>query len=59
MGGKRQKFPNIGWLVKLQSFKSKLNNFLNIHYFSKTCITEKAQTKPEYNEKALYSFLAK
>ena len=21
MGGKRQKFPNIGWLVKLQSFK--------------------------------------
>ena len=22
MGGKRQKFPNIGWLVKLQSFKS-------------------------------------
>ena len=21
MGGKRQKFPNIGWLAKLQSFK--------------------------------------
>ena len=27
MGGKRQKFSNIGWLVKFQSFKSNRTYF--------------------------------
>ena len=27
MGGKRQKFPNIGWLVKLQGFRSNKTYF--------------------------------
>ena len=30
MGGKRQKFPNIGWLVKLQSFKVMRHNLNSI-----------------------------
>ena len=30
------------------------NNFLNIYYFSNTCITENTQIEHAYNEKALY-----
>ena len=43
MGGKRQKFPNIGWLDKLQSFKSKrhiLNSILALRGSQCSSISE-------------------
>ena len=43
MGGKRQKFPNIGWLVKLQSFKSNrhiLNSILALRGSQCSSISE-------------------
>ena len=43
MGGKRQKFPNIGWVVQLQSFKSNetiLNSILALRGSQGSSVSE-------------------
>ena len=50
--------PRIAWAcLKITYYwiaRRKSNNFLNIYYFSKACITENTQVEQVYKEKALY-----